>query len=1017
MLDFYKENNYEKSIIQLFQEMEYTYIPGTNITFNNNIPFYMDKLKEALYKINPTLPNNAIEYAINKLQNIENGDLVQKNAVFMDYLQNGIEIRYIDKNKEHSTICNIIDYNKQDNNSFIITNQLTFRERKTKRIDVLLFINGLPLVLMELKSPSREEINTSEAYNQIKNYMEYIPSMFVYNAICIISNFAKTCAGTITSQENRFMEWKSENGTYDNTQFAKFVTLFKGMFQKDRLLDILKNFILFSNDGLQSTKILACYHQYFAVRKAIESTKRAINTDHKGGVFWHTQGSGKSISMVFYAHLLQYELESPTIVVITDRNELDEQLYSQFAKCKNFLRQEPKQAQSREHLKELLNKRKANGIIFTTMQKFEDLEEPFSKRKNIIVISDEAHRGQYGLIEKIKTIKNNQEEFTAKKVIGMALMIRNALPNATYIGFTGTPISEKDRNTREVFGNYIDTYDMTQAIEDGATRPIYYESRIMKLRLDEDILNLIDEEYKTMANNADSDVIEKSKHKLGKMEAILGNEHTIKSLVDDILNHYENHREHLLTGKAMIVAYSRAIAIKIYKRILEIRPGWEEKIAIVITSSDKDPQDWNELIGNEYHREKLAIKFKDNQSPLKIAIVVDMWLTGFDIPSLATMYIYKPMVGHNLMQAIARVNRVFDDKEGGLIVDYVNIASALKQAINDYTARDRENYSNMDIVSVAYPRLQEKLSICRNILQDYDYSAFFDGNELIKGKLIIGAVNFIMDRNRMQQRELYLQEALILKQTLSLCSSIANKKECMEATFFEAVRVVIIKILNISDNKKLSLFEVDKKINELLKHSIKIDGIISLFPNKGKTLSLSDPIFLEQISKMEEKNLSIELLDKIITEEITNYKRTNIVKSEKFSEIMKNLMACYYKKVLDNEEVIQEMLNIIQQINTAKEAAEKFGLTEQELAVYDILMNAQDNYNKDQCIVISKKIMDKINKDSFIDWKQREQIKATLRIEIKKILKSFHYPGESISNIINRIIEQMEFCTDDSISA
>ena len=577
--------------------------------------------------------------------------------------------------------------------------------------------------------------------------------MFVYNAICVMSDQLTSKAGTITSGEDRFMEWKTKDGDYENTQYAQFDTFFEGMFQKKRLLDIIKNFICFSNEGINSFKILAGYHQYFAVRKAIESTKHATVTDGKGGVFWHTQGSGKSLSMVFYAHLLQQALDSPTIVVITDRNDLDDQLYGQFAKCKDFLRQEPMHAESRENLKNLLDGRKANGIIFTTMQKFEESHEPLSERHNIVVMADEAHRGQYGLTETV-------DAKTGKVKIGTARIIRNTLPNATYIGFTGTPISSKDRSTREVFGDYIDIYDMTQAVEDGATRPVYYESRVIKLNLDEATLKMIDAEYDIMAENADNEVIEKSKRELGQMEAVLGNDNTINSLVCDILDHYENNRENLLTGKAMIVAYSRPIAMKIYKRILELRPAWTEKVAVVMTSGNNDPEEWREIIGNKHHKNELAKKFKDNNSPLKIAIVVDMWLTGFDVPSLATMYVYKPMSGHNLMQAIARVNRVFRDKEGGLVVDYVGIATALKQAMNDYTSRDKKNYGDTDVAKVAYPKFLEKLSVCRDKFHGYDYSKFQNGTDLERAKTISGAVNFIMGREKVDEKDSFVKEAL-----------------------------------------------------------------------------------------------------------------------------------------------------------------------------------------------------------------------------------------------------------------
>ena len=638
MSKFFIEADYENSIIELFQnDLGYEYVYGPDIERDFYCPLYEDVLLESLYRLNRGLPDDAIQEALYKLKTFENGELVQKNAIFMDYLQNGIPVRFFVGGKEHSTIVYLVDYKNFENNSFIVANQWTFIENSNKRPDIILFLNGLPVVLIELKSPSREETDASEAYRQLRNYMQEIPSMFIYNAICVMSDQLTSKAGTITSGEDRFMEWKTKDGNYENTQYAQFDTFFEGMFQKERLLDIIKNFICFSNEGINTFKILAGYHQYFAVRKAIESTKHAIITDGKGGVFWHTQGSGKSLSMVFYAHLLQEALDSPTIVVLTDRNDLDDQLYSQFAKCKDFLRQEPLQAESRENLKTLLAGRKANGIIFTTMQKFEESNEPLSERHNIIVMADEAHRGQYGLAEKIKITKNEDGDEVAKRVIGTARIIRNTLPNATYIGFTGTPISAKDRSTREVFGDYIDIYDMTQAVEDGATRPVYYESRVIKLNLDETTLKLIDAEYDLMALNADEEVIEKSKRELGQLEAVLGNDNTINSLVCDIIDHYENNRENLLTGKAMIVAYSRPIAMKIYKRILELRPTWTEKVGVVMTSSNNDPEEWKQIIGNKHHKNELAKKFKDNSSAMKIAIVVDMWLTGFDVPSLATM--------------------------------------------------------------------------------------------------------------------------------------------------------------------------------------------------------------------------------------------------------------------------------------------------------------------------------------------------------------------------------------------
>ena len=888
----FTESNYENAVLQLFtQTLGYSYAYGPYVERDHRSPLYEDELLPALRAVNPAMPQAALDDAVYKLKNFESGSLLQKNMVFTDYLQNGVPVKYVVKSEERSGLVYLIDYRNPENNRFTAVNQWTVVENSEKRADVVLFINGLPLVVVELKSPSREETDASAAYRQLRNYMHEIPSLFIYNQICVMSDLTTSKAGTITSSEDRFMEWKTKDGSYENTQYAQFDTFFEGIFEKARFLDILQNFICFNVDGANTFKILAGYHQYFAVKKAVESTKHATITDGKGGVFWHTQGSGKSLSMVFYAHYLQQALESPTIVVITDRNDLDNQLYGQFSRCRDFLRQTPQQAESRQHLQELLANRQANGIIFTAMQKFEETGEALSERRNVVVMADEAHRGQYGLTEKVVTRQNERGELEVRTVIGTARIIRDSLPNATYIGFTGTPISSKDRSTREVFGDYIDIYDMTQAVEDGATRPVYYESRVIHLHLDEAILHRIDVEYDIMAQNTDPYVIEKSKKELGQMEAILGAEQTVNSLVDDILNHYENYRANLLTGKAMIVAYSRPIAMKIYKRILQLRPDWTEKVGVVMTQGNNDPEEWREIIGNKAHKEDLARKFKDNSSPLKIAIVVDMWLTGFDVPSLATMYVYKPMSGHNLMQAIARVNRAFQDKEGGLVVDYVGIAAALKQAMNDYTVRDKKNYGDPDVSKAAYPKFLEKLEVCRDLFHGFDYSPFLTGDDLEKARMISGGVNFLLGKS-VAERELpdkektqsvFIKEALLLKQALSLCGSLVDEKTRFESAYFEAVRTMLVRLTTGGAGKKFTLTEVNQRINELLKHSIKSEGVINLFSDVGTEFSLFDPKFLEEIANMKEKNLAVELLKKLIADQVSVYRRTNVVKSEKFS--------------------------------------------------------------------------------------------------------------------------------------
>lgn len=1015
----FTEATYENSVIELFQNMGYQYVYGPDLDRDYKSPLYETVLEDSLRRMNPNLPESAIADALYKLHNFENGSVVQKNAVFMNYLQNGIEVSYHQNGETKYDIAYIVDYENVDNNSFIVANQWTFIENSNKRPDVLVFLNGLPVVLIELKSPTREETDASEAYLQIRNYLQEIPTMFVYNAICVMSDMYLSKAGTITSGEDRFMEWKTKDGSYENTQYAQFDTFFEGIFVKARLLDILKNFICFDVEGLDSKKIMAGYHQYYAVRKAITSTQKASaeGGDGKGGVVWHTQGSGKSLTMVFYAHLLQQAMESPTIVVITDRNDLDDQLFSQFARCRDFLRQTPEHAQSREHLMNWLNSRAANGIIFTTMQKFEEADSALSERRNIIVIADEAHRSQYGLTEQIKMSTNEDGEQVAKRIIGNARIIRDCLPNATYIGFTGTPVSSKDHNTRAVFGEYIDIYDMTQAVEDGATKPVYYESRVVNLKLDKETIKLIDQEYDLLevTDQADAEVIQKSKQMLGKMEAVLGNPQTIDSLVKDILDHYENNRANLLTGKAMIVAYSRAIALDIYHKILELRPDWTEKVAVVMTESNKDPEEWRSIIGNKHRREELAKRFKDNDDPLKIAIVVDMWLTGFDVPSLATMYVYKPMSGHNLMQAIARVNRVFKDKEGGLVVDYVGIASALKQAMNDYTDRDRSKYGDMDIAKEAYPKFKEKLEVCKDLLYGYDYSSFMSESNLERAKAITGAVNFIAAPDEEELLKTYLKESLLLHQALSLCSSLTTESERTDAAFFESVRVMAGRVL-VTAKSKLSLKEINAHINELLKQSIKSEGVIDLFDGVREEFSLFDPNFLEEIAKMKHKNLAVEMLKRLIDEQVIVYRKTNLVKSEVFSERMQKLMNQYINSMINNQIVIEELMKIAKEIQQSREEGNELGLSDEELAFYDALTKPQaikDFYENKELVELTKELTETLRKNKTIDWQKREPARAKMRMMIKKLLKKYKYPPEGQEDAIETVMLQCELWTDN----
>jgi len=1023
MSGIYTEDTYERSLIELFEQLGYRHVYGPDINDRNfHSPLYDAELEACIQTLNPRTHSAAIADALYKLRNFENGDLTTKNAVFTDYLQNGIPVSYYADGEQKSDIVYIVDYNHPDRNSFIVANQWTFIENENKRPDIIVFLNGLPVVVIELKSPSREQTEASEAYTQIRNYIDKIPSMFIYNAFCVLSDQAISKAGTITSGEDRFMEWKSKDGNYESKEHADFDVFFEGMFLRERFLDILRNFICFCIEGTKSYKVLAGYHQYFAVRKAVESTIRASSEkgDGKGGVFWHTQGSGKSLSMVFYAHLLQTTLSSPTIVVITDRNDLDNQLFSQFALCKDFLRQTPIQAESRKHLRELLDGIKVNGIFFTTMQKFEVSDEALSDRRNIIVMADEAHRGQYGLIEKVKTFTNEVGQKLSKLVQGIARIIRNSLPRATYIGFTGTPISMKDKSTKEVFGDYIDIYDMTQAVADGATRPVYYESRVIKLHLDKELLKQIDDEYNRMLaeDEADEEVVEASKKRLSQMETILGDDDTINSLVNDILDHYETYRENLLTGKAMIVAYSRAIAMKIYKRILELRPAWTEKVAVVMTGSNKDPEEWHDIIGTKADKQELANKFKDNTSPLKIAIVVDMWLTGFDVPSMATMYVFKPMVGHNLMQAIARVNRVFKDKEGGLVVDYIGIAAALKQAMHDYAKRDQAKYGEMDVAKIAYTKFIEKLDVCKSMLHGYDYSAFYGESDLARAKAISGSVNYILGKAE-EEKNRFIKEAYLLKQALSLCSAVAKYEERVDGAFFEACRVLILRIMNQGGRKKLSLAEINARINELLKQSIQSDGVINLFQDIGEEFSLFDPKLLEEISKMQEKNIAVEMLKKLIAEQVSLYKKSNLVKAEAFSDMLQRVMNSYLNGMLTNEEVIQQMLDLAKRIQQAKQMGDDLGLTEEEQAFYDALTRPEaikDFYTNDQLVALTKELTETLRRSKTVDWEKREDARARMRMMIKKLLRHYKYPPEGLEDAMKTVMEQCELWTDNVVA-
>lgn len=999
------EAEYEQALIELFQSLEgkqYRYEYGPDIERDYTNPILDDVLQESLRRINPTLPIDAIDDAIKKLHRIEGSSLYECNFKFTQMLQYGVEVQYTDaKHQLKTAIVNLIDYDHEDENDFLVVNQFTMQELDTKRPDIVVFVNGLPLVVIELKSPSREETDASEAYLQLRNYQKFIPSLFIYNAFNVMSDMALTKIGTVTAKEDRYMEWKQPTG-----EVADYDMAFKSVFTPKVLLNLLKNYILFDVREGSYTKILAGYHQYYAVEKAAVRTEEAVKGDGKIGVFWHTQGSGKSLSMVFLAHHPKVQAMNPTIVVVTDRNDLDEQLYGQFARTVDFLRQRAVQCTSRNaenddtSLKAMLKNRHSGGIIFTTMQKFDDWDGALSDRQNIIVMTDEAHRGQYGMEEKVDTEGNVH--------IGAARKIRNSLPHASYIGFTGTPISDKDRDTREIFGDDIDVYDMTQAVNDGATRPVYYESRVIKLKLDDEVLAKIDAEYERLREEGVSETdLEENKKEMSHMDALLGNDATINDLVNDIIAHYEDSRQYVCCGKAMIVAYSRPIAMKIYKRILELRPTWTEKVKVVMTSGNKDPEEWADIIGGKAHKKELAKKFKDENDEMKIAIVVDMWLTGFDVPSLATMYVYKPMKDHNLMQAIARVNRVFPEKAGGLIVDYVGIAAALKDAMKRYTKRDRDNYGNNDIKEKAYSEFKEKLEICRDLLYGYDYSHFHHGSPAERAQLIKGGVNFLITPEKAEDCKAFVKNASLLRQAVTLCRSLLVEEERFEVSFMESVRILIIRLQNPG---KITKKDINKRIAALIAQSVQSEGVVNLFDEQTE-FSLFDERFMEEVRKMKEKNLAAKLLEDLLRGRVRSMIRANIVTGELFSNRFGETLNRYINGLLTNEEVIQELLKLAQEMMDAEKQGNELGLSNEEKAFYDALTRPQavkDFYTDEQLVALTRDLTDMLRKNRTIDWNRREAERANMRRLVKRLLKKYKYPPEEAEDAMNVVLKQCE---------
>lgn len=1049
----FKESQLEEAAIELLINLGYKYVPGYKISpdemFKERDDYKEVLLKntllQSLYRINGHLHSDAIEEVYRKITFFNSNSIEENNKEFHKMLTEGVDVTYNKDGVIRTEKAYIIDFNNIDNNTFLVVNQFTILGKEERRPDIILFVNGIPLVVIELKSAADENVGIENAYNQIQTYKKDIPDLFFYNAFCIITDGINAKVGTITSNFERFMNWRSIDGqNIESLNIPQYEVIIKGMLNKERLFDIIENFILFKTSkeieydknanqiGTRKAvnKILAAYHQYFAVKKAIEKTKIAISSkgDKKIGVIWHTQGSGKSFTMVFYAAQLVKHFNNPTIVVISDRNDLDDQLYSTFCDSYEILRQMPIQADVRKAndqqkelngLFDLLNQRQSGGIIFTTIQKFKPEEGDMpvlTDRKNVIVIADEAHRSQYGLEAKT-------DSKTGEVKYGFAKYVRDALPNASFIGFTGTPIELGDRSTPLVFGDYIDIYDMTRAVEDGTTVKIYYENRIIKLETNDEELTKIDDEFEEITEGQEEIEKEKNKSKWSRLEAVVGSPNRIKKLAEDIVNHYEE-KSKTIDGKAMIVCMSRRICVDLYNQIVALRPDWHSddvnkgKIKVVITGGAGDNEKLQKHIGGKQRRDILAKRMKDPDDELKIVIVRDMWLTGFDVPCLHTMYIDKPMKGHNLMQAIARVNRVFRDKPGGVIVDYLGIFECLKEALRQYTPSDRKNIA-ID-TSVAISVMMEKLELICDIFHGFDYSNFFKPSQVEKIRTITEGMNFILGKDENEQKE-FKKLVTELAKAHSLCSATEQGMLVnVEVSYFKAVKASLSK-LEMRNTTKVSKAEIEARVKQMLQRSIISEEVIDVFDTLGLNkpdISIFSEEFLQEIREIKYKNLAVEILTKLLQGNIKVMGKKNLVKSERFSEKLKKTILKYKNQAITNLEVIEELIALAHEIESEQNKEKELGLSEDEIAFYSALTK-HEGIKKFMTDDVLKKIAQdltvEIKKNITIDWFKRESVRARMRLIVKKLLNKYNYPPKEIPEALDTVLKQAEIMCENEI--
>ncbi len=985
----------------------------------------LGRLREAIARLNPQVPLVAREDALQQVLNLDVPVLLSANRAFHSLLVNGVPVEYQSGGETRGDFVRLIDFADEAANEFLAVNQFSIKGPKhTRRPDIILFVNGLPLVLLELKNPADTHADIWKAYDQIETYKEQIPDVFQYNEILVISDGSEARMGSLSANAERFMQWRTVDGvTLDPFgQFGELETLVRGVLSPAYLLDYLRFFVLFEDDGGLVKKI-AGYHQFHAVRSAIEHVVRASRpggtsaVKGKGGVVWHTQGSGKSITMTCFAARVMREatMENPTIVVITDRNDLDGQLFGVFSLSQDLLREQPVQADSREDLRSLLANRPSGGIVFATIQKFMlaegETEFPaLSERHNIVVIADEAHRTQYGFEAKLKG-KPGAERYQ----VGYAQHLRDALPNATFVAFTGTPVSSEDRDTRAVFGDYIHVYDMQQARDDGATVAIYYESRLAKLGLNETDLPNIDDEVDELTEDEEENEQAKLKSRWAALEKLVGAEPRIAQVAADLVTHFETRNysdEGLKNGKAMVVAMSREICVHLYDAITKLRPDWHDAdpekgaIKIVMTGSASDKAMLRPHIYSKQVKKRLEKRFKDPKDPLKLVIVRDMWLTGFDAPCVHTLYVDKPMKGHNLMQAIARVNRVFKGKEGGLVVDYIGIANELKSALKEYTASNGRGRPTVD-AHEAYAVLEEKLDVLRSMLHEFDYSSFETGGH----KLLAQAANHVLGIKDGKKR--FADTALAMSKAFTLCCTLDEAKAVREeVAFFNAIKVLLTKRDIVA--KKRTDEQRDFAVQQVVAKYVVANGVVDIFDAVGldkPNIGLLDDDFLTQVKNLPERNLAVELLERLLEGEIKSRFASNIVQQKKFSELLANVVARYQNRSIEAAQVMEELVDMAKKFKVASERGEKLGLNEDELAFYDALAN-----NEASALELGDEILAKIahelaaslRENISVDWSQRENVRAKLRLMVKRILRKYKYPPDRQEEAVTLVLQQAE---------